>query len=86
MIEGGIDVDAPPAFLPGDKVAARRLVRNDGTVPGAERGQVLVRAGAEGYVKSVGTFLNRFYVYGVDFIEEGIVVGMRRDELVALDV
>ncbi|MGE5504566.1 MAG: nitrogen fixation protein NifZ [Actinomycetota bacterium] len=86
MLDQGVDIHDPPAFEPGDKVAARRSVRNDGTFPGVDRGVVLVEAGAEGYVRSVGTFLNRFYVYGVDFVEAGMVVGMRRDELVGLDL
>jgi nitrogen fixation protein NifZ len=63
-------------------VQARNPVRNDGTFPGKSLGEVLVPAGAIGYVRDVGTFLQRHYVYAVDFIESGRVVGMLGRELV----
>lgn len=72
---------APPAFEPGDKVQAIRAVRNDGTYPGVPMGGFLIQAGDVGYVKSAGTYLNRFYVYAIDFVDRGILVGMRRHEL-----
>lgn len=75
-----------PDFEPGDKVAAIRAVRNDGTYPGAALGQFLIQAGDVGYVKSVGTYLNRFYVYAIDFVDRGILVGMRRHELELLEM
>ena len=34
---------------------------------------------------SVGTYLNRFYVYAIDFVDRGILVGMRRHELELLE-
>ncbi|MEW5728704.1 MAG: nitrogen fixation protein NifZ [Pseudomonadota bacterium] len=74
-----------PAFEPGDKVGAVRAVRNDGTYPGVPMGGFLIQPGDIGYVKSVGTFLNRFYVYAVDFVDRGILVGMRRHELEPLE-
>ncbi|TAN58756.1 MAG: nitrogen fixation protein NifZ, partial [Magnetospirillum sp.] len=58
----------PPAFEQGTAVISRKDVRNDGTFPGARMGEVLIRKGDVGYVHSVGTYLNRFYVYGVEFI------------------
>jgi len=70
-----------PVFERGDKVIAAKAVRNDGTFPGASRGEFLIRKGEVGYVHSVGTYLNRFYIYSIDFIECGKVVGMRANEL-----
>lgn len=75
----------PPAFEAGDKVQAIRAVRNDGTYPGTAIGQFLIQDGDIGYVKSVGTYLNRFYVYAIDFVDRGILVGMRRHELELLE-
>lgn len=74
-----------PAFEPGDKVKAVRAVRNDGTYPGVAIGQYLIAEGEIGYIKSVGTYLNRFYVYAVDFVDRGILVGMRGHELLSLE-
>lgn len=74
-----------PAFEAGDKVQAIRAVRNDGTYPGVAMGHFLIQAGDVGYVKSVGTYLNRFYVYAIDFVDQGILVGMRRNELELLE-
>jgi nitrogen fixation protein NifZ len=71
----------PPAYERGDEVISQRDVRNDGTFPGAKMGEVLIKKGDVGYVHSVGTYLNRFYVYGVEFVDAGRLVGMRAHEL-----
>lgn len=71
----------PPAHQAGDKVKAVRDVRNDGTYPGVAMGAFLIQRGDVGYVKSVGTFLNRFYVYAIDFVDRGMLVGMRTHEI-----
>lgn len=71
-----------PAFEQGDKVISAKDVRNDGTYPGSAVGAFLIRKGDVGYVHSVGTYLNRFYVYAVDFIESERLVGMRAHEMV----
>lgn len=76
----------PPRFEAGTKVRAVRAVRNDGTHPDSTIGTVLVHDGDVGYVKSVGTYLNRFYVYAVDFIDLGMLVGMRGHELESLEI
>ncbi len=68
-------------FRKGDAVMALRDVRNDGTYPGARMGEILIRKGAVGYVHSVGTYLNRLYVYAVDFIDNGRLIGMLGREL-----
>ncbi|GEO81774.1 nitrogen fixation protein NifZ [Pararhodospirillum oryzae] len=70
-----------PEFDYGTKVRARKHIKNDGTFPGAEVGEVLIRKGEVGYVRSIGTFLQRYYIYGIDFIDSGRLVGMRRKEL-----
>ncbi|OIQ90833.1 NifZ domain protein [mine drainage metagenome] len=75
----------PPAFAQGGKVRALKEVRNDGTYPGLPLGALLIQPGDVGYVKSVGTFLNRFYVYAVDFVDRGMLVGMRGHELEDLE-
>jgi nitrogen fixation protein NifZ len=76
-----IEIDAPPIFDYGQKVRSRMVIRNDGTFPGKEIGDVLVNKGDVGYVASIGTFLQQFYIYGVDFYERGHVVGMKSREL-----
>ncbi len=78
------ELSGPPAFGYGERVRSRRMVRNDGTFPGREIGDVLVSKGDEGYVISIGTFLQRFYIYGVDFIAHGYCVGMKGRELEAM--
>ncbi len=86
MVEEAVcELYDPPAFEIGDKVKAVRAVRNDGTYPGVAIGHFLLDAGDVGYVKSVGTYLNRFYVYAIDFVDQGILVGMRRHELELLE-
>ena len=76
-----LELASPPVFLPGTRVCATRVVRNDGTFAGKEIGEVLVKKGELGYVRDVGTFLQRHYVYAVEYFERGAVVGMRAREL-----
>lgn len=76
-----VELAFPPVFDYGERVRARRMVRNDGTFPGREIGEVLVKKGEVGYVTSIGTFLQQFYIYGIDFPERGYRVGMRAKEL-----
>jgi nitrogen fixation protein NifZ len=76
-----VELGGPPVFHYGDRVRAKRTVRNDGTYAGKEIGDVLVKKGEEGYVVSIGTFLQQFYIYGVEFLESGNRVGMKRKEL-----
>lgn len=81
-----VELNDPPLFDYGEKVRARRTVRNDGTYAGADIGEILVKKGDEGYVVSIGTFLQQFYIYGVEFVASGKRVGMKRRELEAIDV
>ncbi len=83
--EEEVEIRNDPAFMPGIKVKSIRYVKNDGTYAGRDVGEVLVRKGDVGYVRDIGTFLQRYYIYAVEFIETGIVVGMRGRELAALD-
>jgi nitrogen fixation protein NifZ len=75
------ELTAPPVFSFGEKVKAKRAIRNDGTYAGKEIGEILAKKGEEGYVVSIGTFLQQFYIYGVEFVESGNRVGMKRKEL-----
>lgn len=83
--DGTVELDGPPLLDYGEKVRSRKTVRNDGTFPGKEIGDILVRKGDIGYVTSIGTFLQQFYIYGVEFIEHGYRVGMKGRELASLD-
>ena len=76
-----IELDGPPAFEYGEKVRSLKNIRNDGTFPGKDIGDLLCKKGEEGYVVSIGTFLQQFYIYGVEFISTGYRVGMKRKEL-----
>jgi nitrogen fixation protein NifZ len=79
-----VELDGPPEYDYGARVRSRRTIRNDGTFPGKDIGDVLVKKGDEGYVVSIGTFLQQFYIYGVDFPARGYRVGMKRKELEAI--
>ena len=76
-----VELNGPPSFEYGTKVRARYVVRNDGTFSGKEIGEVLVKKGEIGYVVSIGTFLQQFYIYGVEFLGTGYRVGMKCREL-----
>ncbi len=76
-----VELNDPPAFGYGAKVRSRRTVRNDGTFRGKDIGEILCKKGDEGYVVSIGTFLQQFYIYGVEFIRSGYRVGMKFKEL-----
>jgi nitrogen fixation protein NifZ len=79
--EEEIEVYSPPKFMPGTKVRSTKYVKNDGTYAGKEIGEVLVKKGAVGYVRDIGQYLQIYYIYAVEFIELGTVVGMRGREL-----
>ncbi len=76
-----VELNGPPRFEYGQKVRSRKNVRNDGTFPGRDIGFILVKKGDIGYVTSIGTFLQQFYIYGVDFVAHGYRVGMKGREL-----
>jgi nitrogen fixation protein NifZ len=76
-----VEISESPYFSFGEKVRAKRIIRNDGTYAGKEIGEILAKKGEVGYVVSIGTFLQQFYIYGVEFPDSGNRVGMKRKEL-----
>ncbi|WP_027555677.1 nitrogen fixation protein NifZ [Bradyrhizobium sp. Cp5.3] len=79
-----VELTSAPFFNCGEKVRAKYTIRNDGTYAGKQVGDILAKKGEIGYVISIGTFLQKFYVYGVEFVRTGHRVGMRRKELALL--
>ncbi len=76
-----VELTSPPWFDYGQKVRVIKTIRNDGTFPGKDIGEILVKKGDLGYVTSIGTFLQQFYIYGVEIIDRGYRVGLRGKEL-----
>lgn len=74
-----------PAYEYGDEVRLIRNVRNDGTYPGKEVGELLIRRGAIGCVFDVGTYLQDQLIYRVHFLDQNKTVGCREEELIAAD-
>ena len=74
-----------PRWDQGDAVRVTRNVRNDGTYPGVNTGDLLVRRGRIGHVRSIGTFLQDQIIYSVHFLDEGRLIGCREEELIGLD-
>lgn len=74
-----------PRWEQGTGVRVTRNVRDDGTFPGAARGQLLVRRGSIGTVVDIGTFLMDQVIYSVHFLDHGRVIGCREEELMDLD-
>jgi nitrogen fixation protein NifZ len=74
-----------PRYEYGDEVRLTRNVRNDGTYPGLEIGDFLVKRGSVGYVQDVGTYLQDQIIYKVHFIEADKLVGCREEELISGD-
>lgn len=72
-----------PRFDYGDEVRVTRNVRNDGTYPGLDTGQLLIRRGSIGHVRDVGTFLQDQIIYTVHFVDQDRVIGCREEELIA---
>lgn len=69
----------------GDPVRLTRNVRDDGTYPGANAGDLLVRCGSIGNVVDIGTFLFDQIIYSVHFLDGDRVVGCREEELIDID-
>jgi len=80
-----VELAGPPRFSFGERVICRGTVRNDGTFAGRDIGYVLVKKGDIGYVRSIGTFLQQYYIYSVEWLGRGYQVGMRAKELCTLD-
>lgn len=71
-----------PHYDYGVEVRVLRNIRNDGTYPGMEMGDFLVRRGSIGFVRAVGTFLQDQVIYSVHFLEADKIVGCREEELI----
>ena len=74
-----------PEFDYGDAVRVTRNVRDDGTYPGMEVGDLLVRRGSTGTVIGVGTFLQDQIIYTVHFLDIDRIVGCRAEEVIPAD-
>ena len=74
-----------PRWDIGDTLRVTRNVRDDGTYPGAARGELLVARGSIGTVVDIGTFLMDQIIYSLHFLEQGRIVGCREEELIGLD-
>lgn len=83
--ETAVELNDLPGFDYGQKVRCKKMIRNDGTFPGREIGEALAQKGDVGYVASIGTFLQQFYIYGIFFPERGYTVGCRAKELALVD-
>ena len=83
--EQAVEIHAAPIFSPGEKVRSTKHIKNDGTYPGKEISEKLVRKGDVGYVRDIGTFLQQFYIYAVEFADRAVIVGMRGKELTSID-
>jgi nitrogen fixation protein NifZ len=70
-----------PRWHIDDEVRLTRNVRDDGTFPGAQRGDLLVRRGSVGVIRDIGSFLQEQVIYGVYFYAEKRMVGCREEEL-----
>ena len=69
----------------GDAVRVIRNVKDDGTYPGANVGELLVRRGSVGHVIDVGTFLQDQIIYSVHFLDINRIIGCREEELLGAD-
>jgi nitrogen fixation protein NifZ len=83
--DDALEIAYPPRFTMGERVISRTVIRNDGTYNGKDIGEVLVNKGEIGFITSIGTFLQQFYIYAVEFVDSGHRVGMRAKELCTLD-
>jgi nitrogen fixation protein NifZ len=80
--------EATQKFGIGQKVKLIEDIKNDGTYPHAPVGEIMVKKGSIGYVKTVGEFLQVIRVYEVHFLELDAlveIVGCREHELEAME-
>jgi nitrogen fixation protein NifZ len=78
---GDVEIDEEPEFELESKVRVRKKIRNDGTFPGKDIGETLANKGDEGYIISIGTYLQTAYIYSVHFLETNNIVGCLGKEL-----
>ncbi|MDR0579085.1 MAG: nitrogen fixation protein NifZ [Campylobacteraceae bacterium] len=80
--------ESRPKFFVGQKVKLLKDIKNDGTYPYLKIGELMMRAGAVGYVRKIGEFLQVIRVYEVHFMDLNAiveVVGCKDNELEALE-
>ncbi len=69
---------------PGTRVRSLLQMKNDGTFPHRDIGEVVVSAGDVGGVRDSWRFLNEIY-YHVEFVSRAVVVIMRHREVARID-
>ena len=74
-----------PLYEHGSQVRVVRAVHDDGTFPGRSRGDLLIRRGSLGFVRDIGVMLQDQIIYQIYFVEAGITVGCREQELIGGD-
>lgn len=67
-----------------EEVIATKDIRNDGTFPGKERGEILIRKGQRGVVIDQGYFLQDIIIYSVYF-DNDLIVGCMERELESIE-
>lgn len=77
-----LGVESARKFAPGELVWSRARIKNDGTYPHMDIGEVLVVEDDLGCVREVWSFLGETF-YTVEFFERGVVVIMRGREMVS---
>lgn len=85
MVSASTKDEILPVFRIGERVRLIKAIRNDGTYPHANNGDILLEPGAIGYVRKIGDFLQTIRVYEVNFFEEGFIFGCREFELESAD-
>jgi nitrogen fixation protein NifZ len=78
--EAGVTSRSGHSFAVGESVCAMARVRNEGTYPHRDIGEILVREGDLGYVHESWSFLDEVY-YTVEFVRRAVVVIMRGREM-----
>ncbi len=71
-----------PEYELGEEVRVIRNLRNDGTYPGKNTGEMLIKRGSIGFVDDYGVYLQDQLIYSVRFMSEGKTVGCRGEELI----
>lgn len=80
-----VELEDGPMFEFGQKVRLKKTIRNDGTFPLKDVGDILATKGEIGYIAHIGTFLQQFYIYGVYVADRGITIGCKSREIELLD-
>ena len=78
--------EAKAKFFLGQKVQLLEDVKNDGTYPYLPIGEIMIKKGSIGYVRSIGDFLQVIRVYEVHFLDADAaieIIGCREHELEA---